>query len=369
MPAIEVVDRHVVYENLEPQLRARHAWFPGLVTLPSGDLLALFVMGEAINATNVTTVVSRSRDGGRTWNCEGPLHEKPSGQEHNSDYFKPTVLDDGTLIATGYCFHRSAPDQRLANAETNGMRDGDDLVSFSKDEGRTWTPPRVIARSRPEMIEASGPGIQLHDGTVLVAGSLFPRWDGSHPSDNVAVLLRSTDRGQTWDDETIFYRDPNGRYTGSEPRLCQMQPGRVVCLFWTMDHISGSNLPNHLTVSHDGGRTWSDAIDTGILAQASNLTYLGGDTLLTIHSHREGDTGLFVRLVDLANDRWKTIEELDIWSNAPSAKIGRYKDMAVNLKFGQPSLLPMGDGQYLATHWCSEDGQVKIRTHRLRVTV
>lgn len=66
MPAIEVVDRHVVYENLEPQLRARHAWFPGLVTLPSGDLPALFAMGEAINATNVTTVVSRSRDSGRT---------------------------------------------------------------------------------------------------------------------------------------------------------------------------------------------------------------------------------------------------------------------------------------------------------------
>ena len=367
MPSIEVISRHVVYENPEPQLRARHAYFPGLVSLPSGDLLALFVLGEAMNATNATTMVSRSTDGGETWNFEGPLHEKLPGQEHYSDAFKPTLLDDGTLIATGYRFHRTDPDQRLANAQTDGLRDGENLISFSSDEGRTWTPLEVIPRSWPELIEASGPSIQLHDGTLLVAGSLFPLWDGSHPSNNVAVLMRSADRGKTWSDETVFFRDPKGCYTAAEPRLCEMQPGRVVCLFWTMDHVNDTNLPNHIVVSHDGGHSWSEAINTGIPAQAPNLTYLGGDMLLTIHCHREGETGLLVRVVDFANDRWKTIEELDIWSKAASSQVANYKDMAVSLKFGQASLLPMGDDEYLATHWCIEDGQGKILTHRLRV--
>lgn len=367
VPSIEVISRHVVYENPEPQLRARHAYFPGLVSLPSGDLLALFVLGEAMNATNATTMVSRSTDGGETWNFEGPLHEKLPGQEHYSDSFKPTLLDDGTLIATGYRFHRTDPDQRLANAQTDGLRDGDNLVSFSGDEGRTWTPLEVIPRSWPELIEASGPSIQLHDGTLLVAGSLFPLWDGSHPSNNVAVLMRSADRGKTWSDEAVFFRDPKGCYTAAEPRLCEMQPGRVVCLFWTMDHVNDTNLPNHIVVSHDGGHSWSEAINTDIPAQAPNLTYLGGDMLLTIHCHREGETGLLVRVVDFANDRWKTIEELDIWSKAASSQVANYKDMAVSLKFGQASLLPMGDDEYLATHWCIEDGQGKILTHRLRV--
>lgn len=369
MAKIEVLDHHVVYDNPEPQLRARHAYFPGVVKVPSGDLVALFALGEALNATNVTTVVSRSKDDGKTWQLEGPFHDKPPGHEFDSDYLKPNLLNDGTLIATGYRFHRSHPDERLANPDADGIRDGENLVTFSKDDGQSWTEPRVIPRSRPELVETSGPSVQLHDGTILSAGMLFPLWDGSHPSGSGSVLLRSRDRGETWDDETFFYRHPEGTFTAAEPRLCEMQPGRVVCLFWTMDHTSGRNLPNHIVVSHDGGETWGDAIDTGIPAQASNLTYLGGDKLLSIHCHREGETGLIVRVVDFAGDQWKTIEELDVWSNAPSREVARFKDMAVNLKFGQASLLPLGDGEYLATHWCVEEGQGKILTHRLRITV
>ena len=94
MPSIEVIDQHVVYDNPEPQLRARHGFFPGAVRLPSGDLITLFMLGEAMNATNVNTVVTRSKDGGRTWNLEGPLHENPPGGEHflNSNYRRRTNL-------------------------------------------------------------------------------------------------------------------------------------------------------------------------------------------------------------------------------------------------------------------------------------
>ena len=78
MAKIEVIDRHVVYDNPNPQNRARHAYFPGLVKLPSGDLLAMFILGEALEAANIITVASRSHDQGRTWIFEGPIHEKES---------------------------------------------------------------------------------------------------------------------------------------------------------------------------------------------------------------------------------------------------------------------------------------------------
>ena len=71
MPTIRLIDHHTVYDNPVPSLRSRHAYFPGLVTLPSGELLALFMLGEAMEATDGTTVVSRSADGGRTWETAG----------------------------------------------------------------------------------------------------------------------------------------------------------------------------------------------------------------------------------------------------------------------------------------------------------
>jgi len=54
MSAISVVDHHVIYENPNPQIRSRHGYFSGLVKLPSGELLALFALGEALEAADVT---------------------------------------------------------------------------------------------------------------------------------------------------------------------------------------------------------------------------------------------------------------------------------------------------------------------------
>lgn len=368
MASIEVVDHHVVYENPQPQNRALHAYFPGLVKLPSGDLLGLFALGEAMEATNVTTVVTRSRDQGRTWDLQGALHARDDARRHVSDYLKPTLLGDGRVMALGYCFHRTDPDQTIVNQDTDGLRDGDNLVAFSADEGRTWSRPRVIARTRPALVEQSGPAIQLRSGVLLGAGSLFPRWDGSHPGGCVGALLRSADGGETWDDRANFFQDPAGRWAPSEPRLCQMPDDRIVSLCWMTDHATGTSLSNHMTVSHDGGATWSAPIDTGVPAQASNLMHWADDVLLTIHCHREGqDIGLYVRVVDFARDSWRLVTEARIWGDAPSSAVGAYATMARNLKFGQASLLRLDGDEVLATHWSVEDGQGRIRTHRLQV--
>ncbi len=369
MSKIEVIDHTTLYENPIPHIRSRHAYFPGLVQLPNGDLLALFTLGEAMDSTDMTTVVSRSHDQGRTWSPPNPLHERDPDHQFDSDYLKPTVLRDGSLIATGYHFYRTGRDMPITNPETDGVRSGDNLVSFSLDEGFTWSPPSIIPTRRPELVEASGPCLQLRDGRLLVAGSLFPTWEGTHPSSHIGVLLSSRDQGRTWDDNTVFYHDPKGQYMPAEPRLCEMQDGRVVALFWTHGHVSVSNLPNHLTVSHDGGITWSEAIDTGVAAQASNLMYMGGDYLLTIHCHREGEVGLVVRIVDFADDQWRVVAEATIWDNAQASKVAAFGDMAKSLKFGQASLLRLDNGDIIATHWAVVDGRGRILTHRLRVNL
>ena len=367
---IELVESHVVYENPKPMLRSRHGYFPGMVQLPSGELLALFVMGEAFESVDLTTYVTRSGDLGRTWTLQGPLFDRPGSLPATSDFLKPLLLRDGTLIALGYRFDRDDPEQPIAIAETDGALPGDDVVSFSSDDGSTWTEPTVIPRTTPELVELPSRPIQLQSGDIVATGGLFKMPDGTSPSGQFGVLFRSTDNGRTWDDRVRYFESPGRTVAAYESNIAEMQPGRLVAICWAFDIATGAYLHNQVTVSHDNGHTWSGPIDTGIQAESANLLYLGGERLLSIHSHRGGDVGLHVRLVDFTGDRWHTIEEKLIWG----AGMGRqtrdgqsFFEFAGSIRFGQGSLLRLSDGDILATHWAVIDGQGKILTHRLRI--
>jgi sialidase-1 len=193
-------------------------------------------------------------------------------------------------------------------------------------------------------------------------------WDGSNPSGQIGVVLRSKDKGKTWDCRTRYFALPGDYVSPWEARLCEMQPGRIVTIVWAYDNRQKKHLANHVTVSHDNGYTWSNPIDTGHMGQASNLMWLGGERLLTIHAHRTGEVGLYVRLVDFENDKWNMLAEEVIWGKAKAQDTSKsIIDQFANLRFGQPSLLRLSNGEILATFWCIEDGLGKIKTIRLRL--
>jgi sialidase-1 len=368
---IEVVESHVVYENPKPMLRSRHGYFPGFVQLPSGDLLGLLVIGEAFESVDLTTWVTRSSDLGRTWTLQGPLHERVPGEPPTSDFLKPQILRDGSLVALGYRFDRRDPEQPIAIAETDGALPGDDVAAISTDKGLTWSTPSVIARRTPELLEFPSRPIQLTSGDIVATGGLFKMPDGSNPSGQFGVLARSTDGGRTWDDSVRYFDTPGHTIAAYESHVAELAPGHLIAICWAFELGTGRYLPNQITVSHDNGWTWSAPIDTGILGQSANLLPLGGDRLLSIHCHRGTDVGLVVRLVDVAGDRWKVLEERRIWG----ADVGRqtrdgqtFFEFAGSIRFGQGSLLALTNGDILATHWAVIEGQGKVLAHRLRLS-
>jgi sialidase-1 len=370
MPIIEYVERHVLYENPSPLVHSRHGYFPGLVKLPGGRLLALFVRAEAFEAPDATTYVSHSDDLGRTWSLQGPMFAGPLCPVPTSDYLKATLLGDGRLLAIGYRFRREDPEAPIADERTGGILPGDNIVSISEDGGVTWSAPQTIDRGYPEVLEISGPCIQLRSGDLLAAAGIFRLPDGSNPSGQLGLLLRSRDGGRTWGEGGRFFEAPGRGVTAYEARLCEMQPGRVALIFWAHDVATGRDLPNLVTVSHDDGFTWSGPINTGHFAQASNLLWLGGDVLLSIHAHRASESGLYVRAVDFRNDTWSPAAECVIYGPARQGEPGAGDGAArlfSNIRFGQPSLLRLDRGEVLAVHWAIEEGQGKILVHRLRL--
>lgn len=370
MPKIDVLNRSIVFDNPIQHLRSRHGYFPGIEQLQNKELIALFAIGEAFESVDLTTYISRSIDNGKTWQLQGPLCSRDAFDSPVSIFLKPTVLNDGKIIAMGYIFYRINPEYAIGNPETNGILSGDIITSFSNDGGRTWSVPGVVPRTRAELIEVSGPCIQLKNGDLLASGGLFSMWDGTLPSGQLGILLRSADGGRSWDDSVSFFETIDRSVTPFESRLCEMSDGNIVALAWAYNQYKGISLNNHFTISHDNGYTWSQPIDTHIEAQASNLIWLGGSQLLTVHAHRgEADTGLFVRLVDLSYEKWQVIYEKKVWGGDSSDVAGRLSSVFKTLKFGQPSLLRLSESEFLLTHWSIEDGQGRILLHRLQVTL
>ena len=367
---IDYLERHVVYENPKPHVHSRHGFFPGVIQIPSGELLALFVRGEAFESPDQATWVSRSLDLGRTWHLQGPLYDKSVDPIVTSDYLKPQLLRDGRLIALGYSFQRHDPEAPIADEKTDGILPGEDIVSFSSDLGHSWSVPRVIPRSTPELLEIPSRCLQLRSGDIVATAGLFKMPDGTNPSGQFGVLWRSTDGGETWNDDVHFFETPDRSIAAYESHLCEMQEGRLVAICWAYNIAGRTHLPNQITVSHDGGYSWSEPLDTGHSGQAANLLWLGGERLMSIHCHRGEDPGLVVRLIDFRDDRWRVLEEKVIWGRGvgqQSREGQRFHELAKSLRFGQASLLQLSNGEILATHWAVEDGQGKILTHRLRL--
>ena len=115
--------------------------------------------------------------------------------------------------------------------------------------------------------------------------------------------------------------------------------------------------------SHDGGESFGKAVDTGVKAQASNLLWLDQNTILTIHSHRESPSGLILRKVNIENDKFEILSELDLFKNddmgSDSSNISKQFG---SLKFGQPSLVKLQNDEIIATCWCYENNQHIIKS-------
>jgi sialidase-1 len=187
MPQIEYLEQHTVYDNPKPHVHSRHGYFPGMARLASGELICMHTIAEAFEAPNATTWISRSRDNGRTWQLQGVVYDKAAVGFETSDYLKPTVLRDGSLIAIGYRYHRHDLESPIAIPETGGLLPGDDLVTFSRDDGHTWSVPDVLKTRYPELL-GSGVGTPLRRFGRSSYAAADARWlDALRPRGRVAA--------------------------------------------------------------------------------------------------------------------------------------------------------------------------------------
>ncbi|MGD7788756.1 sialidase family protein [Propionibacteriaceae bacterium Y1700] len=255
--------------------------------------------------------------------------------------------DDGRIVVV---FH-------VADGHThaNGVIQ---LVS-SADNGRTWTAPRTVLEGE---YDNRDPKItQLNDGTLLL--SVF-RTDWNAGGANIGTfVLRSTDGGETFGEETKINSDLPGTYEhapaveledgtilqplyGSgariarstdggrtfptdeqsmivtdtaehynrEPNLVQLPSGEIVMLIRTYWSRVGAEDVSRIVRSFDGGRTWTapELTDLPTSSHHMLLTH-DGSVLLTFGNIKQPSRPTYASLITDPSGPWTGYEQRPVF--------------------------------------------------------
>jgi len=249
---------------------------PGMIALENGDLLMAAPWGrpptnfEQLAAKFPVPMLYRSTDGGRTWKEQGRM---------KMEWSLPGMVSDG-----GVTFLRMK-DGRLAALlprHVQGQRGGGlPVITFSKDDGSTWTSARLIGEAEGAWYVMNDRLIQLRSGRLLVPVAHMPQAPGLCEGDrNQSLCFFSDDGGETWrrSREPAKLDDARGM---QEPCVAEGEGGRVLMLSRT-----GSGFI-FASRSDDGGDTWSKPEPTTLVSACSSLTLktLPDGRLIAFYNH------------------------------------------------------------------------------------
>jgi sialidase-1 len=245
---------------------------PAAVITRNGTVVLLLEgrKGDHSDFTAIDLIALRSRDGGRTWSKPHVVWSEGSLDDQISIGNPCPVYDE----ITGRLWCAFNKDNQLV------------FVTYSDDDGATWSPPRDITPSvRPWNFTRywTGPGHGLHlKGGPHRGRILFPSYHMALESHNSGAVSRfsmrvhsvySDDQGKTWQigQPTVLGSgwDPErakfkGRWipgeadwAGCEPTAEELPDGRLYMI--VRNQARPAQAKAH-TWSHDGGRTWTPLV-------------------------------------------------------------------------------------------------------------
>ncbi len=260
---------------------------PSVVVSKKGVVLA-FAEGRGMAADQAENdiILKRSMDGGKSWGTLQLLHDDGKNSLNN-----PTAVVEQQSGRVFLMYQRIPAhlQERSAGVQTGFEGEGvyRNLLTWSDDEGTSWTRPLDVTRSTKRATQAttiaSGPGIGIqltrgeHSGRLIIPFNEGPydQWN------NFSVF--SDDRGVRWRcGENVpgaFVPDKKlgQRSQINEVQMVELSDGSVRL---NSRQFAGASV-RKTAVSKDGGLTWSPVEDVPSLrdpsCNASILRYSFGE--------------------------------------------------------------------------------------------
>lgn len=249
---------------------------PSLLATQDGTLLA-FAEGRARHADHAQNeiVLRRSTDQGQSWAERMVVAEDGPHSLNN-----PQVVQEsrtGRLVLM-YQRYPEGCHSRCVVPGYAGEKVCRSFLTFSEDDGQTWSEPKEVTRGvkrREEVTSvASGPGIGIELRHEPYAGRLVMPFNQGPWGEWSVYAVYSDDGGETWDYGEVAPNASAGR--PNEVQMVELSSGAIL--------LNARNQGGHrcrkVALSYDGGETWSPLEDDSVLVepecQASLLRYSGG---------------------------------------------------------------------------------------------
>ena len=322
----------------------RHFHPADLIPLKNGDLLITTRDGTEHISRDGDVITLRSRDGGKTWGERQVIAGIENFDEREACGVQ---LKDGTIVVGIFYNDLYLPDGsynwewRSELQFTGEKRYLGTYVITSNDDGKTWSKPNYIDTKGMPFTDIEGPAdapIEMPDGSILMALMAYNvRGDMENQA---SVLLKSTDKGKTWQYFSTMADDPGGKLGHfQEPALLRTRSGRLI----TAIRNTGPDNAIWTTYSDDDGKTWKPVEKSPMIGHPADLIELADGRILCTYGIRSGrhadPAGIRASFSDDQGETWRVDQEVQI-----------RKDF-VNFDIGYPESIQTPDGRVLTVYY------------------
>jgi Neuraminidase (sialidase) len=341
---------------------------PRCAVTDSGEVVCTCVTQAALGGNDFKPMVSRSRDGGRTWEEQGLIW--PRLQERYSITGSVSRARGGELMFFGQRTPIDAPGESFWSDATQGIKPNELIWSTSSDGGRTWADPVPVPLPIPGSAEAPAPVWVTRDGAWVCCYSPYNTFDPQVKVDRGQVVFgRSEDRGRTWAwGSMLRFEEPESG--AAEAWVAELADGRLLGTGWHLDLRGQTDYPNAYALSHDGGRTWGPTRSTGTMGQSTGLGALPDGRALFVYNQRKyGDPGVRLAVCRPTEMDFGIEGDELVWRAATRTQrdtSGGHEEWQ-DFSFGEPSVTPLPDGSLLVVFWCIQPAGRGIGYVRLRM--
>jgi hypothetical protein len=351
--------------------------FPNIEKLPSGRWLAAFKAAEIKGDCDFQhAVMTWSDDEGTTWITpfEPVLLPPLDGVPGQSRIMYFLSLGGSRVLMVSNWVDTSEPSKPYYNPANESLKDTRIFVSFSEDEGESWSSPQLMdIPGVNDPVPLTGPPLKLTDGTLICQFEINKHdWDTA-PWIHKSAMVFSYDGGKTWTDMVHVTAEKDMYYWDQRPHV-RADGKTLVDFFWTLDGKKQEYLNIHASQSPDGGKTWSAIWDTGIYGQPGQPVDLGDGRLATISIDRSTHPVITVRT---SRDDGRTYDEALVVYERSNLKKQDSQQLSMNeawdemarFSVGHPGLLNLGNGEMLAYFYAGDHTDLtSIEFVRIRFT-